>query len=127
MIPVAIGYNQFYEIYNSDHRVMYLDLPKIKNDNISQTVGTGTLWEIGSKSRYVVKFIDTVYMHLHKNKVFHKFELFHLKVSTSKRPWRIANEIDYQIGLAINLGGKEYFRYPRPLWSVVLHHASLTL
>ena len=127
MQPVALGYNKFYEIHNSNHRGMYLDLTQLKNYNMNQAIVAGTLQEIGSKSRDVVKFVDTVYMHLHQNKVFHKYEIFQLEASTSTTPWRMANDIDDQIGLAINLGKKACFKYPRPPWSEVLHHASLTL
>ena len=106
MSPAAVGYNQFYEIYNSDHRAMYLDLPKTHHYNRNQTIVTGTLRRIGSKSKHIVKFVDKIYNHLNQNKVFHKFELFQLEVSTSEKSWRIANEIDNQMELAINLAKK---------------------
>ena len=58
--PAEVGYNHFYEIYNSDHRAMYLDLPKIQDYNMNQPIVKGTLREIVSKSKDIVKFIDTI-------------------------------------------------------------------
>ena len=72
--PVDVGYNQFYEIYNSDHRAIYLELPQIQNYNMNQPIVRGTLREISSKSKDIVKFVETIYAHLHHNKTFHKFE-----------------------------------------------------
>ena len=125
--PTEVGYNQFYEIYNSDHRAMYIDLPKIQDFTMNQTMVKGTLREIGSKSKDIVKFVETIYEHLHQNKTFHKFELLQLEVSEADKPWRIANIIDDQLGLAITKAKKECFKYQRPPWSEVLHKASLTL
>ena len=127
ILSVALGYNQFYEIHNSDHRGMYLDLPSIDDYSMNQTVVAGTLREIGSKSKDVTKFVNSIYLHLHQNKVFHKFETLLHEASTSSHPWILANEIDDQVGLAINLAKKVCFKYPRPPWSEILHHASLTL
>lgn len=106
---------------------MYLDLPSIGDYSMNQTVVAGTLREIGFKSNDVIKFVNSIYQHLHENKVFHKFENFLHEVSTSSHPWRLVNDIDDQIEFAINLAKKACFKYPRPLWSEVLHHASLTL
>ena len=76
----------------------------MKDFSMNKTAVKGTLGEIGTKSKDIVKFLNKVYHHLHQNKVFHKFETFLLEAPTSDHPWRQANEIDEQIGLAINAG-----------------------
>ena len=125
--PAEVGYNHFYEIYNSDHRAMYLDLPKINDYIMNRPIVTGTSREIGSKSKDIVKFVEIIYEHLHQNKIFHKFELLQLEVLEAEKPWRIANVIDNQLRLAINKAKKECFKYQRPPWSEILHHALLKL
>ena len=103
---------------------MYINLPvDIKISNLVQS----ELREIHSDSAKIKDFIFTIHQHLASNNIYEKFDKYMETIDNDLQPWIQANNIDDQIGLAIQTAKKQCQTYRKPPWSEKLHHASLVV